>query len=189
MIRILLGAFILFILFSPVYAEIYKWTDDKGGVHFTEDPSTIPEKYRDKVKSRETEEDGMTIEQRGQEKERSEAEAAKRSEKNRTEYQNSVKEDDARIRERQLRDQADERRIITEQQEKAHRQKETQIENTPKYVRQDCPHCSTTGRVRCWICRYDPKQQGQFPCHACGGTGWTVCGYCNGKGYIMSRVR
>jgi len=29
-----------------VLAETYKWIDDKGGVHFTDDYSTIPEKYR-----------------------------------------------------------------------------------------------------------------------------------------------
>jgi len=42
------------------HAEIYKWVDEKGTVHFTEDPATIPEKYREKVKSRTTDEDLMT---------------------------------------------------------------------------------------------------------------------------------
>ena len=28
------------------YAEMYKWVDDKGTVHFTDDPSNIPEEYR-----------------------------------------------------------------------------------------------------------------------------------------------
>jgi hypothetical protein len=32
------------------HAEIYKWVDEKGTVHFTEDPSTIPEKYSEKGK-------------------------------------------------------------------------------------------------------------------------------------------
>lgn len=38
---------ILFALwsFQPGVAQIYKWTDDKGTVHFTEDPSTIPKRY------------------------------------------------------------------------------------------------------------------------------------------------
>jgi hypothetical protein len=43
--------------FQPSRAEIYKWVDDKGTVHFTEDPSTIPEKYLEKVKSRSMEGD------------------------------------------------------------------------------------------------------------------------------------
>jgi hypothetical protein len=29
-----------------VHAEVYKWIDDKGDVHFTDDYSSIPEKYR-----------------------------------------------------------------------------------------------------------------------------------------------
>jgi hypothetical protein len=44
-------------IFKPSHAEIYKWVDEKGTIHFTEDPSTIPEKYRDKVKSRVVEEE------------------------------------------------------------------------------------------------------------------------------------
>ena len=31
--------------------EIYRWTDDKGVAHFTDDPSLIPEKYRGQVKT------------------------------------------------------------------------------------------------------------------------------------------
>jgi len=30
-------------------AEIFKWVDEKGTVHFTDDPATIPEKYVDKT--------------------------------------------------------------------------------------------------------------------------------------------
>ena len=29
---------------------IYRWVDEKGSVHFTDDPSLIPEKYRDQTK-------------------------------------------------------------------------------------------------------------------------------------------
>ena len=42
---------------SVTHSEVYKWVDDKGKVHFTEDPTTIPEKYRDKAKGRLSEED------------------------------------------------------------------------------------------------------------------------------------
>ena len=31
--------------------EIHRWTDEKGVVHFTDDPSQIPEKYRDQIKT------------------------------------------------------------------------------------------------------------------------------------------
>ena len=44
--------------------EIYKWVDEKGTVHFTEDPEIIPERYRENVKSRTTEEDLMSPEER-----------------------------------------------------------------------------------------------------------------------------
>ena len=35
-----------------VSAEIYKWVDEKGTVHFTEDPGTIPDKHTEKNQSR-----------------------------------------------------------------------------------------------------------------------------------------
>jgi len=36
------------LLMNPilVHADVYKWIDDKGGVHFTDNYSNIPEKYR-----------------------------------------------------------------------------------------------------------------------------------------------
>ena len=30
----------------PVQAQVYKWIDEKGGVHFSDDPTWIPERYR-----------------------------------------------------------------------------------------------------------------------------------------------
>jgi hypothetical protein len=45
-------------------AVIYKWIDEKGTTHFTEDHETIPERYRENVKSRLTEEDLMSPEER-----------------------------------------------------------------------------------------------------------------------------
>lgn len=50
---------VIIFLSSICFAEIYKWVDDKGTVHFTEDPATIPEKYKDSVKQRATEERGQ----------------------------------------------------------------------------------------------------------------------------------
>jgi chromosome segregation ATPase len=42
---------ILLFLFSTEFsfAEVYKWVDEKGGVHFTDDFIQIPEKYRPQI--------------------------------------------------------------------------------------------------------------------------------------------
>lgn len=46
----ILHLIILFIFIStPGYAQVYKWVDDKGGVHFTDDVTKIPDKYRPKT--------------------------------------------------------------------------------------------------------------------------------------------
>jgi hypothetical protein len=40
----------LFCLFqTPLWAKIYKWKDDQGKLHFTDDRAKIPQKYREKV--------------------------------------------------------------------------------------------------------------------------------------------
>jgi clan AA aspartic protease (TIGR02281 family) len=49
----LLLFFIVIVLVSPSYGEMYKWVDEKGTVHFTDDVSTIPEKFRQDVEERE----------------------------------------------------------------------------------------------------------------------------------------
>ena len=45
---------ILIALALPASAEMYKWVDEKGTVHFTDDISSIPEKYREEVEERKT---------------------------------------------------------------------------------------------------------------------------------------
>jgi hypothetical protein len=47
----------LLIIPFPVYAEVYKWVDEKGTVHFTDDNSRIPEKYEQQVEKRSFSED------------------------------------------------------------------------------------------------------------------------------------
>jgi clan AA aspartic protease (TIGR02281 family) len=37
---------IFFVLVSPGYGEMYKWVDEKGTLHFADDLSKVPEKYR-----------------------------------------------------------------------------------------------------------------------------------------------
>ena len=45
--------FILLVGMVPSsYGEMYKWVDEKGTVHFTDDLSTIPEKYRQDAETR-----------------------------------------------------------------------------------------------------------------------------------------
>ncbi len=52
--RRIIPLFSLFVfLFAPFsYGDMYRWVDDKGTVHFTDDLSTIPEKYREDVETR-----------------------------------------------------------------------------------------------------------------------------------------
>jgi hypothetical protein len=51
--RYLSWFFLLFFLFSvPAGAAMYEWTDDKGVVNFTDNPDSIPAKYRKKALKR-----------------------------------------------------------------------------------------------------------------------------------------
>jgi clan AA aspartic protease (TIGR02281 family) len=43
---------LLVVLVSSGYGEMYKWVDEKGTVHFTDDLSSIPEKYRQDAETR-----------------------------------------------------------------------------------------------------------------------------------------
>jgi hypothetical protein len=60
---VLMAALTIGLLMIPflVYAEIYKWVDEKGTVHFTDDNSTIPEKYGQQVERRSLPEDSKPI--------------------------------------------------------------------------------------------------------------------------------
>lgn len=53
---------ILFLfLLVPCYGEMYKWVDEKGTVHFTDDPSKIPERYRPDAETRKPSKDFKEI--------------------------------------------------------------------------------------------------------------------------------
>jgi ABC-type phosphate transport system auxiliary subunit len=43
----------ILLLAAPLHAETYSWVDDSGTYNFTEDYSSVPKKYRKKVKRRE----------------------------------------------------------------------------------------------------------------------------------------
>jgi clan AA aspartic protease (TIGR02281 family) len=49
---ILLFTIILGVLAAPCYGDMYKWVDERGTVHFTDDLSTIPEKYHEEAEAR-----------------------------------------------------------------------------------------------------------------------------------------
>jgi hypothetical protein len=61
--KVILIILIIFVS-SNCFAEIYKWVDEKGITHFTDDPASIPEKYQEKAQRRPTEEDLLTPQQR-----------------------------------------------------------------------------------------------------------------------------
>jgi clan AA aspartic protease (TIGR02281 family) len=44
----------LVIAISPGYGEMYKWVDEKGTIHFADDLSNVPEKYRPDAERRKT---------------------------------------------------------------------------------------------------------------------------------------
>ncbi len=44
---ILLCFVVLFLATLSYSQQTYRWTDDKGTVHFTDDPSNVPERYRE----------------------------------------------------------------------------------------------------------------------------------------------
>jgi len=47
---ILIGVLILLPMVCPSEAkEVYRWVDEKGTIHFSEDESNIPEKYREQI--------------------------------------------------------------------------------------------------------------------------------------------
>ena len=48
MLRSILVIFILAVLTSVASAEVYKW-EDANGIHLTDSPASVPEKYREKV--------------------------------------------------------------------------------------------------------------------------------------------
>jgi clan AA aspartic protease (TIGR02281 family) len=50
--RTLLIMIFLIALALPASAQMYKWVDEKGTVHFTDDPSNIPERYRPDTETR-----------------------------------------------------------------------------------------------------------------------------------------
>jgi clan AA aspartic protease (TIGR02281 family) len=66
-------SFLFFIMITvifaaPSYAEMYKWVDEKGAMHFTDDLSSIPEKYRQDAETRKPPEESSTPQPQGKPK-------------------------------------------------------------------------------------------------------------------------
>ncbi|MBM4277909.1 MAG: DUF4124 domain-containing protein [Deltaproteobacteria bacterium] len=47
--KIILFIIIFIFISTPGFAQVYKWVDDKGVVHFTDDVTKIPDRYRPKT--------------------------------------------------------------------------------------------------------------------------------------------
>jgi len=59
--KLIILLIIMLAMFVPSsYGEMYKWVDEKGTVHFTDDPSSIPEKYRQDAETRKPSKEGLT---------------------------------------------------------------------------------------------------------------------------------
>jgi hypothetical protein len=166
--RTLLIVIVLVVLCAPVHAEIYKWVDEKGTVHFTEDPATIPEKYREKVKSRLTEEDLMTPEERVRAKEQHEEQVRERFEKEQKVYEKSIEEGQTRKKRKVLEDAKEEERLKVE---KARKLSDDQKEQKGKEEVKPQP-----------IREPSPKQEKRFECSYCNGKGYIPCAHCNPGG-------
>jgi hypothetical protein len=71
MVILMTTLFVILPIFQLAQAEVFKWVDEKGTIHFTEDPATIPEKYRDNAKSRVMEEEPIQPRRKSEPMERS----------------------------------------------------------------------------------------------------------------------
>jgi len=174
------------------HAEIYKWVDEKGTVHFADDPSTIPEKYRDNVKSRTTEEDSMTLEERTKANKQHKDQVKERLEKEQKAYEISIKEEEQRktqkIKQKEIEDTRQEELLKAEKKEKDLKAEEAKKDQGPEYVEDSCYRCGGSGTI--WKETQMLTKDASF-----GKPKWetqkigTKCPDCNGKGFTMRRVR
>jgi hypothetical protein len=153
------------------HAEIYKWVDEKGTVHFTEDPATIPEKYQDKAKSRQTEEDLMSPEEKARARIEYERDLKERARKEQKAYEKSLSEERLRKKHRELEDAKEEERLKTEKEEKARKLSKDMEEQKAKEEVKPLP-------IRDQI----PRQEKRIQCWYCNGKGYIPCGHCNPGG-------
>lgn len=73
---VLMAAMILLPMVSPSEAkEIYKWIDEKGTVHFSDDESSVPERYREQIEKGSMPEETKGTEEKGKARGQAEKEA------------------------------------------------------------------------------------------------------------------
>lgn len=178
--------FVLIVFCAFADAEIYKWTDEKGTVHFTEDPATIPEKYRDQAKGRLTEDDLMSIEERALEKDKGEKAAKDRLDTSDKAYEESLKEERLRREQKEREYIQYKEKIRAEKEEKDRELKQTQENLDPQYVSSTCTSCFGKGVVKCWLCNGTGwfggpfvKSSSRSRCTSCDGSGIRKCTDCN----------
>jgi chromosome segregation ATPase len=63
MMKKILFVILLLFITKLAFGEVYKWVDEKGVVHFTDDVTQIPEKYQNQIKRMGSEEEFDTIEE------------------------------------------------------------------------------------------------------------------------------
>ena len=62
---VLIGALILLSAVCPSHAkEVYKWVDEKGTIHFSEDESSVPEEYREQAEKKSVPEESKQPEEK-----------------------------------------------------------------------------------------------------------------------------
>ena len=165
---------------SLVSAEIYKWVDEKGTVHFTEDPATIPPKYIDETKSRTTEEDHITMEERIRAKQDQEKRAKESIEANQQEYQMSLEEENSRKAERQSMNTLDQMQTEQERHNRASKEaikKEEKLRKEEEGSYEKCYNCDGKGYIGVEVAEIrggvvsGRSYHGSKTCSICGGVG------------------
>jgi chromosome segregation ATPase len=70
---------ILLFLFTATlsYAQVYKWVDEKGIVHFTDDTTQIPEKYRQAIEEVEVKDEKTETKEEGEAPQKKQADSYK----------------------------------------------------------------------------------------------------------------
>lgn len=64
--RTLIVIFLFLLAATFSHAQVYKWVDEQGVVHFTDDLSQIPEKHRKAMERREEPEEKTEVKREGQ---------------------------------------------------------------------------------------------------------------------------
>jgi Skp family chaperone for outer membrane proteins len=184
---IITGALILLLVISISHAEVYKWTDDKGTVHFTEDPATIPEKYRDKAEGRITEEDLMTPEERAKAKKEQEESVKDRLKRDQKAYERSIQDEGQRKLRKDREYSEYEEQINAEKEERTRKLEEDKKPSVPEYAQISCSRCNGTGII--WKKTKILKTIGRTTYWDDGPQIATKCGDCNGKGFTLQRIK